>query len=316
MSKQLWILCDQGKTGTLRQCESIAYPLADKMDSYVQSIAIKLPFWFRYLTPRLTRHMPKWLLPKTGLPDEKPALIVAAGRQALLLAAPFAKHIPTIVLLNPKCPLSYFSVVLPPQHDNVSSSRPHVIQTRGALHPHNTESFRCGENQKIENMYTVSILLGGDSRHHTYTKDDFSKIAAYLNEKAISYQGTSNIRFLVSPSRRTPAFGLAILAHHCQNIDLTIWNGEGENPYFNYLGVANEIMVTGDSISMLSEACYLGKPVLLWRLPIQNKRFLHFYETLRLYKHAVFHDEPKPDYFMPLRESERVLPEIISILKI
>ncbi len=324
----IWILCDQGKIGTLRQCESLAQPFANKMEVHIQSIAIDLPFWFRYLTPRLTRYLPEWLLPMSGFPDRKPVFVIAAGRQALLLAAPLAKKIPTIVLLNPKCPLSYFSVVLPPEHDNVTSVSPHVIQTRGALHPHNAESFRCGEDHKIKNVYTVSVLLGGDSRHHIYTENDFLIMAAYLNEKESSYRsGLTNfslqvdtsapkIRFLITSSRRTPAFGLDILATHCANIDLTIWNGEGKNPYFTYLGVADEILVTGDSISMISEACYLGKPVIIWRLPIQNKRFLRFYESLIIHKHAAFHDVSKPDYFTPLRECERVLPQILKILKI
>ena len=39
------------------------------------------------------------------------------------------------------------------------------------------------------------------------------------------------------------------------------WRGAGENPYFGYLALADAIVVTGDSVSMTSEACASGKPV-------------------------------------------------------
>ena len=42
-----------------------------------------------------------------------------------------------------------------------------------------------------------------------------------------------------------------------------IWNGpgDGENPYQGYLAAADRIVVTPDSVNMLSEACAAGKPV-------------------------------------------------------
>ena len=42
-----------------------------------------------------------------------------------------------------------------------------------------------------------------------------------------------------------------------------IWDGAGKNPYFAMLGWADAILVTADSVSMLSDACTTGKPVYL-----------------------------------------------------
>ena len=43
------------------------------------------------------------------------------------------------------------------------------------------------------------------------------------------------------------------------------WRKDAEdNPFQAFLGIADRIIVTGDSISMLSEACASGKPVLLF----------------------------------------------------
>ena len=39
-----------------------------------------------------------------------------------------------------------------------------------------------------------------------------------------------------------------------------------DNPYYGYLALADEFIVTADSISMLSEACATGKPVHMFDL--------------------------------------------------
>jgi mitochondrial fission protein ELM1 len=46
-----------------------------------------------------------------------------------------------------------------------------------------------------------------------------------------------------------------------------LWDGTGENPYFDLLAASDALLVTADSISMVSEAAALGRPVYLARLP-------------------------------------------------
>ncbi|MDP4725037.1 MAG: mitochondrial fission ELM1 family protein [Alphaproteobacteria bacterium] len=302
--KTIHILCDKGKVGTLRQCEAIAKPLAKHINADVNYTDVDLPFWFKYFTPHITRYWPKKLLP-TLIVNEHPSLIIAAGRQAFLIAAPLAKQIPTIALLNPRCPPNYFTIVIPPLHDEVGVHA-NVIETLGSLHPHTEATF--ARDEKID-AYTVTVLLGGNSKHYTFKENDFIEIAEYLKQKI---ETRENTKILISPSRRTPAFGVDILKHELSDISATIWDGTGENPYFKYIGLADELLVTGDSISMISEACYLGKPVEIWKLPIKNERFLHFYGAITKNKHAVFANDAWPTTFQPLRELARVLPLIIQ----
>jgi len=62
----------------------------------------------------------------------------------------------------------------------------------------------------------------------------------------------------------------------------TVWlyDGEGPNPYFAFLGGAEMILVTEDSTNMLTEACATGKPV--FRLPMSGKagKFQTLYDAL------------------------------------
>ena len=51
-----------------------------------------------------------------------------------------------------------------------------------------------------------------------------------------------------------------------------VWDGTGENPYFGMLALADAIVVTIDSVSMISEAAATSAPVLLAQLPGRSRR--------------------------------------------
>jgi hypothetical protein len=55
-----------------------------------------------------------------------------------------------------------------------------------------------------------------------------------------------------------------------------LWDGAGENPYFGLLALADAIVVTEDSVSMVSEAVATAAPVLLAPLPGRSRRIAAF----------------------------------------
>ena len=68
---------------------------------------------------------------------------------------------------------------------------------------------------------------------------------------------------LISTSARTPQVATSIFEQLVTvPRDLYRWkSGDEANPYFAILALSDELIVTADSISMLSEACATGKPV-------------------------------------------------------
>src|SRR4051795_9999808 len=73
----------------------------------------------------------------------------------------------------------------------------------------------------------------------------------------------------VTTSRRTPpGVADAIEAHLTAPSAFHRWRPglADDNPYFGYLGLASEVVVTGDSVSMLAEAAATGRPVHLFDL--------------------------------------------------
>ena len=51
-----------------------------------------------------------------------------------------------------------------------------------------------------------------------------------------------------------------------------LWDGGGENPYFGILALSERLIVTGESISMISEALAAGPPVHVLRLDGRGER--------------------------------------------
>jgi mitochondrial fission protein ELM1 len=63
-----------------------------------------------------------------------------------------------------------------------------------------------------------------------------------------------------------------ILDRTLRPLGAEVWDGVGENPYFGMLALADAIVVTCDSVSMVSEAVATRAPVLLVPLPGQSRR--------------------------------------------
>lgn len=59
-----------------------------------------------------------------------------------------------------------------------------------------------------------------------------------------------------------------------------LWTGEGPNPYYAFLGLAEAILVTADSVNMVSEACGTGKPVHIIPLEGGSRKFRRFSSSI------------------------------------
>lgn len=105
----------------------------------------------------------------------------------------------------------------------------------------------------------ITVNIGGTSGPYAFGV----RAAGRLVRDAVALAKARGGSLLVSSSARTPA--CAIDAFAAQNevpMELYRWRrGDGDNPYLGFLAFADEVVVTADSISMLSEAYATGKPV-------------------------------------------------------
>lgn len=105
----------------------------------------------------------------------------------------------------------------------------------------------------------IAVIAGGDSGPFTFGP----RAAARLAMEASALARENGGSLLVTTSSRTSAAAVQALR---ENIDVSnffyAWkSGDSANPYFGILAQSDRLIVTADSIAMLSEACATGKPV-------------------------------------------------------
>jgi hypothetical protein len=91
----------------------------------------------------------------------------------------------------------------------------------------------------------------------------------------------SGCGLMVTASRRTGPRAFSLIRDALKDLPAKIWDGKGENPYFAYLGLADAIVVTEDSVNMVSEAASTGKPVMVAPLSGGSAKFDRFHADLR-----------------------------------
>ena len=123
----------------------------------------------------------------------------------------------------------------------------------------------------------IAVLLGGESQAFSFPPEAASAFGAQLAALAKESGGA----LLVTPSRRTRPDALASLAGAIEDVPHIVWDGTGDNPYFAFLGLADAIVVTEDSVNMVTEAAGTGKPVYVQSLPGRSARLARFHRLMR-----------------------------------
>ena len=209
-----------------------------------------------------------------------PDLLISSGRRA----APYALHVArasqgrtfTAHIQDPQCRLSRFDLVAAPRHDRLSG--PNVVATFGALHRVTQELLRA-EAEKFRASVAhlprplVAVLVGGPNRVYEMRTETVAGLAQKLRGLGAG--------LAVTPSRRTGAMNLATLRNALAGAPAVVWDLAEPNPYYGWLGLADAIVVTSDSVSMASEACFTGKPVFVADLPGGAPKFRAFHAALR-----------------------------------
>ena len=108
----------------------------------------------------------------------------------------------------------------------------------------------------------IAVLAGGNSGPYPFNRDSGTRLAAQL-EALVREVGGS---LLVTTSARTLAETTQALFGGIQSPSLLYsWKkNDPDNPFFAFLGLADRVVVTADSVSMMTEACATGRPVYLY----------------------------------------------------
>jgi len=211
-----------------------------------------------------------------------PRLVISIGRRSVPIAlavrkvsGAFALHIQ-----NPKVPPHLFDLIAAPVHDDFQA--PNVIATFGAVHSVTAERLAEGEQRFAPQVKSlphprIAVLLGGESQAFSFPPDGASSFGAKLANLARDTGGS----FMITPSRRTRKESIAALETALKDVPHIVWDGTGDNPYFGFLALADAIVVTEDSVNMVTEAAGTGKPVYVQTLRGRSNRLSRFHRLMR-----------------------------------
>ncbi len=307
--QRIWVLLD-GTPGHANQAlgvaEKLGGPFEIKNLSY--TAAAKLPNIVKGASLLgISNESRKTLAPPW------PDLVIGAGRKV----APAARYIKRqsggkcriAQLMWPGFPTADFDLIAVPEHDGIAPGG-NIMVTLGAPHRLTRELLER-EARIWESAVShlpkprIALLAGGDTKKGTFTEAHARELGRMASRMAQEAGGA----LLVTTSRRTrPETTVALrqaiespMYFHDADLHPTpLLEGEGaclsslsrrervgvretfsttkSNPYAAFLGLADAIIVTGDSISMCSEACFTGKPVYIYApeelLPWKHQKFL------------------------------------------
>ncbi len=200
-----------------------------------------------------------------------PDLVISAGRRNEPVARWIQrqarpKHVRLVHVGRPWAPLPWWDlVVTTPQYR--LPELPNVLQNVAPLHritPERLSEAALEWKARVERLPRpyIALLAGGNSGPYPFDRPSGERLAEMATQLA-RHQGGS---LLVSTSARTPSETTDALFSgiNCPAY-LYRWEPDSpDNPYFGFLGLADSLIVTADSVSMMAEACSTGRPVYLY----------------------------------------------------
>lgn len=226
-----------------------------------------------------------WPSPAAALPPETlappvPDIIIGCGGTGAAVAADLRASGKNIVAVqHPRFDLRKFSLIVVNRHDGLTG--PNVLVTRTALHRITEERLAAARVQWGDRFPhlprpLVAVLLGGSNGRFRLDLRVAAELAASLAEMA----RRDHVGLVVTPSRRTDPAVTRLFADVLGPLGAWVWDGTDENPYFGMLALSDMIIVTEDSVSMVSEAVATTAPVMLARLPGRSRRIGQFVEDM------------------------------------
>jgi mitochondrial fission protein ELM1 len=211
------------------------------------------------------------LIKSSKMESPWPDLVITAGRRNEPVARWIKKQSPGTRLVNLGRPWSavhcFDLVITTPQYFVPSAEN--VLQIALPLHPVTEEKLSKWRQQWYSKFTDMpeprwAVMLGGSSGPFVFNPEKAARLASWLNQ-SIQQTGGS---VLVTNSPRTSSISyqafLNALRVPCLPYHWT--SSDPDNPYQGYLACADNLVITGESMSMLAEAAATHTPLYIYDL--------------------------------------------------
>ncbi|MDC1378717.1 mitochondrial fission ELM1 family protein [Pelagibacteraceae bacterium] len=278
MTKLKGILLTEGMHGMISQVEG----LAKALDIDFTHHKVELNHLWKLIPPNLS---PVSQIVFKKIDHDDFDVIISCGRKSVIpsihLKKTSNKKVFNIHIQDPKVDLTHFDFIVAPEHDAIEGSN--VITTKGAIH-YLTEN-EISENKDYLNSFIKkderkiwTLIMGGPTKYYDYSTKNMKHIFTALYKLLKKH----DFQLVVIPSMRTPLNTI----HYAKEFfgeNHTIIMDVDKKAYLSALAISENIVVTCDSSSMISEAALTGKPIYIASiLPKKNdKRFRRFRNLFR-----------------------------------
>lgn len=311
MTPVTWIITE-GLIGTENQCLGIAEALG--LEPIIKRIKLNEPW--------------KTLSPYFGFETGKafsddgdaiiapwPDLVIASGRKSIAASRYIKRQsggrTVIVQVQDTRLRRSEFDLLVVPEHDPAAHlSAKNIVVT--AATPNRITAEKLETARQTFPQFSalpaprIGVLIGGTAGKQVLTEEMVRSLARQL--KSLDAQGYG---LMITTSRRTGEANKQILINDLKDTQAYIWDGTGDNPYFGFLAWADALIVTSESMSMLSEAATTGKPVYMIDLGGAKPRHRQMQENLKT-RGIIRNFEGRIDEwsYTPLRDAETVADEI------
>ena len=279
MGKLKALLLTEGMHGMISQVEGMAKALNTE---YTHKI-VRLSFPWNLIPPKFTPVSQIVLKDKIYITEnETPDIIISCGRKSVIPSI-FLKRknskIFTIHIQDPKVNFNNFDAIVAPEHDNLKGEN--IYTSKGAIH-YITEPEISKAKQylydKIEGEKIVSLILGGPNKYYSFKSNQIIKIFNKIKSIFVS----NGYKIIVIPSMRTPKEIIDLATKEMGSCSHVV-NKVDKQAYLSAYALANYVVVTCDSTSMISEAATSGKPIFVAHMKTKknNYRFKRFFELFK-----------------------------------
>ena len=276
MSKLKGLLLTEGMHGMISQVEGLAKALG--LDFIHEKIELN-NFW-KMIPPKFTPVQDFVFKNKIARDFD---IVISCGRKSVIPSIYLKKKlkgkIMNIHIQDPKVSMSNFDYIVAPEHDGLIGSN--VLQSKGAIHY--LRDNELNENKsylksQINKEKIVSFIVGGPNKYYNYEDNVVDKIFLKIKKNFID----NDYQLIFIPSMRTPK-NIINKAKEYFDYNQIIVQDIDKKAYLSSLELADHIVVTCDSTSMISEAAITGKPIYVAQMPNvkKNDRFQKFFELFK-----------------------------------
>jgi mitochondrial fission protein ELM1 len=257
------------------QAQALGLTEAAGLSAEIRALAPRWPW--RMVAPRF------WPMPVAAvapaLAPPLPELLVGCGGKAAAVLAALRRRVRGVIVQNPRMDPRNFDLIVAGRHDGISG--PNVLVARTALHrvrPERLAEAAARWAPRFAHLPRplVAVLVGGSNGRFRLDPPVGQALAAQL----AAMMRADHVGLMLTPSRRTDPAVTRVLTDTLAPLGADVWDGTGDNPYFGMLALADAIVVTTDSVSMVSEAVATRAPVLLATLPGRSRRIGLFLDGL------------------------------------